>query len=93
MAYRLEWDAGASAEMEVFFPDPRPNSKPDPNFWFKFTPPFRGPYGPGVIDSGFAPEDLDLMFGKTQKDLTGNYEKGSSEAVSGRRALPIGLFE
>ncbi len=45
--YRLVWDAGPHAEIEIFCP---PNSGDNATFQLKYTPPFRGTYRPPMRD-------------------------------------------
>jgi CHAT domain-containing protein len=79
--FRLDWSAGASAQLDVFW------SKGAPTYQLKYTPPFRSTIRPPVWDSGISPEELDRI-NKQLDEFVATIDTRASKPPSGAPARP-----
>src|SRR4051794_36003500 len=56
--YRLNWDAGAFAELDVFRPEVGKGLANDIGYQLRYTPPFRGTFRPLVRELGLTIEEI-----------------------------------
>src|SRR5262245_35070190 len=69
--YRLDWDAGAFAEIDVFRPEVgEPLASDTPPYQLRYTPPFRGTFRPRVRELGLTTDDIEHLLGWGMERLT-----------------------
>ena len=83
VSYRLDWDAGAHAEVELFRPDSGSGNASNRTFKMKYTPPFRGTYRPPALELNITLATLERLVGQKLRDLTGLLDGGG--AIRGKR--------
>lgn len=68
--YRLDWDAGPFAEIDVFLPDVSGIDVQNVDYQLRYTPPFRGTFRPRVRDLGLTTRDIKTIVGTGVDQLT-----------------------
>ncbi|MGZ4864557.1 MAG: CHAT domain-containing protein [Halobacteriota archaeon] len=81
--FKLDWYAGASAQVEVF----SPSSRREVTYKFKYTPPFRSTIRPPVQDIQLGPNELNPIVSQLDQLVT-TLEPRAAEGEEEPRAEP-----
>lgn len=76
-SFRIEWDAGASAQLELFSPDA---TQPGDVYQLKYTPPFRSTLRPPVEQRPLGPGELAPINDRLEKIVEGGSGNGTRGA-------------